>query len=237
MIEKRYAALGLFRFDSPVMILIGKIADFIVLNTLWVICCIPVVTIGAATTAKYTIAMRILRDEGSGVIVPYFRAFKDNFKQATVIWCMLIPAIIFCVMDWYYIREKGNDISHYYVAAVFVFSMIVLCICMSVFPFIARFKVTVKEAMKAAFILSFLQFFKFVVIALIEVGTVIAALWYSRWFPLVLLFGTCTAFYFNTLVCVKAFRKIEDKMGDQEDAEEAGEKIFHDASQEKDRIS
>lgn len=232
MIEMRYGDLGLFRFDSPVMIMIGKIADFIVLNFLWVICCIPVVTIGAATAAKYTIAMRIVRNEGSGIIGPFFRAFKENFKQATIIWCMMLLAIIFCVIDWYYIREKGNDISHYYVAAVFVISVIVLCICMSVFPFIARFKVTVREAVKAAFILTFLQFYKFVPIALLEVGTVIAAIWYSRWFPMVLLFGTCTAFYFNTLVCVKAFRKIEEKMEPQAASEETEDKIFRDASQE-----
>lgn len=225
--------MGFFRFDSPVLVLIGKIADFIVLNTLWVVCCIPVITVGAATTAKYTIAMRILRDEGTGVIVPYFKAFKENFKQATIIWCMLMLAIAFCVMDWYYIRQKGNDISHYYTVAVFVISVIVLCIFMSVFPFIARFKVTVKEAIKAAFILSFLQFYKFVPIACIEIGTFIAAIWYSRWFPMILLFGTCTAFYFNTLVCVKAFQKIEDKMEQQEDTEEAEGKEPHDEPEDK----
>lgn len=225
--------MGFFRFDSPVLVLIGKIADFIVLNTLWVVCCIPVITVGAATTAKYTIAMRILRDEGTGVIVPYFKAFKENFKQATIIWCMLMLAIAFCVMDWYYIRQKGNDISHYYTVAVFVISVIVICIFMSVFPFIARFKVTVKEAIKAAFILSFLQFYKFVPIACIEIGTFIAAIWYSRWFPMILLFGTCTAFYFNTLVCVKAFQKIEDKMEQQEDTEEAEGKEPHDEPEDK----
>lgn len=228
--------MGLFRFDSPVMILIGKIADFIVLNVLWVICCIPVVTAGAATTAKYTIAMRILREEGSGIIVPFFRAFKDNFKQATLIWCIMLVAIALCMIDWYYIRERGNDVSHYYVAAVIVISVFVLCICMAVFPFIARFSVTVKEAIKAAFILSFLQFYKFVPIAILEVGTVFAAIWYSRWFPMVLLFGTCTAFYFNTLVCVKAFRKIEEKMEPQSDAGNTEDKIFKDASMEEEEI-
>lgn len=225
--------MGFFRYDSPVLVLITKIADFIVLNTLWVVCCIPVITVGAATTAKYTIAMRILRDEGTGVIVPYFKAFKENFKQATIIWCMLMLAIAFCAMDWYFIRQKGNDISHYYIVAVVVISVIVLCIFMSVFPFIARFKVTVKEAMKAAFILSFLQFYKFVPIACIEVGTFIAAIWYSRWFPMILLFGTCTAFYFNTLVCVKAFQKIEDKMEQQGDTEEAEGKEPHDEPEDR----
>ena len=219
--------MNLFQFDSPVMMLIGKVADFIILNILWMICCIPVVTIGAATTAKYTIAMRIVRNEDSGVIRPFFQSFKENFKQATSIWCILMAAIMVCIMDWYWIREKGNDISHYYVVAVFVISIMLLCVCMSVFPFIARFKVTIKEAIKAAIILSVLQFFKFVPIALLEAGTFIAAIWYLRWFPAVLLFGTCSAFYFNTLVCVKEFRKIEDKMSPQDEMEN---KISHDAS-------
>lgn len=213
--------MNLFQYDSPVLMLIGKAADFIVLNILWMICCIPVVTIGAATTAKYTIAMRIVRNEDSGVIKPFFQSFKENFKQAAIIWCILMAAIAVCAMDWYWIREKGNDISHYYVVAVLVVSIIILCICMSVFPFIARFTVTTKEAVKAAVILSVLKFYKFVPIALLEAGTVIAAIWYLRWFPAVLLFGTCSAFYFNTLVCVKEFQKIEEKMKPQEESLEA----------------
>ena len=51
--------MNLFRYDSPMMVFIGKVSDFIVLNILWVICSIPVVTAGAATAAKYSIAMRI----------------------------------------------------------------------------------------------------------------------------------------------------------------------------------
>lgn len=222
--------MGFFRYDSPVMEFIGKVADFIVLNFIWVICCIPVITIGAATSAKYTVSMRIIRNESTPIFTAFFKAFKDNFKQATIIWCILMLACALCVVDWYWIKGQGDNISEYYVIAVGIFTVVILCVCMSVFPFIARFKVTVKEALKAAVILSFLQFLKFVPIAILEVGTFVAAIWYSRYFPWILLFGTCSAFYFNTIVCVKEFKKIEDRNAAGEAQEEPKEQIFHDAS-------
>lgn len=222
--------MNLFRYDSPVMEFIEKVADFILLNILWVLCCIPIVTIGAATTAKYTISMRIIRDEETKVIVPFFQAFKENFKQATILWGIMMVAIGVCIMDWYWIKGKGNDISQFYVVAVFVISVIVICVCLSVFPFIARFKVTVKEALKAAGIFSFLHFIQLILIALLEVGTIVASIWYLRWLPLVLLFGTTSAFYFNTILCVKEFKKIEDSMNSQEDTDREGEEMIQDVS-------
>lgn len=222
--------MGFLRYDSPVMEFIGKVSDFIVLNFFWVICCIPIVTIGAATSAKYTISMRIVRNESTQVASAFFKAFKDNFKQATIIWCILMVACILCIVDWNWIKEQGNDISEFYVIAIVIFTLLILCVSMTIFPFIARFKVTVKEAFKASVILSLLQLFKFVPIAILEVGTFVAAIWYSRYFPWILLFGTCCAFYFNTLVCVKEFKKLEDRNAAGESKEEPKEQIFHDAS-------
>ena len=69
--------------DSPVMNFISTIVDIIILNLLFVICSIPIVTFGAAYSAKYYVAMKIMRGEDTGTIIPFFKAFARNFKQAT----------------------------------------------------------------------------------------------------------------------------------------------------------
>ena len=76
--------------DNVVMRAIGKIGDLICLNVLWLICCIPVITIGASTTALYTVMLRLVRNEEGYIFRGFFKAFKLNFKQSTIIWIILL---------------------------------------------------------------------------------------------------------------------------------------------------
>lgn len=206
----------MLKYDSPVMDFLGKVTDFIMLNILWVICSIPIVTIGAATAAKYTIAMRIIRHEDSPVIMPFFKAFKDNFKQATIIWMILMIALLAVGLDWLWIYNRGfANVASYYKLILGILSMFVIGMCMCVFPFIARFTVTLKDALKGAAILTFLHYIQFFLIALLEVGTVVASLWYAGWLIAIAIFGTTTAFYFNCILLVKEFKKTEEKLGEE----------------------
>jgi len=203
--------MNLFRYDSPAMEFMGKVADMIILNILWFLCSLPVITVGAATTAKYAGSMRIIRNEESPVFKAFFKDFKENFKQATVIWLGLMVVIAICALDWIWIWNKGfANVSKYYIIAILVLSIMVLGIYLTVFPFIARFTVTTKEAIKASAIFSFLHFIKIALIGLLVVGTVVACVWYMKWLIAIGLFGTTTAFYFNTILLLKDFKKMED---------------------------
>ena len=72
--------MNFFNLDSPFMRFLTKMADLIILNILYMICCIPIVTIGAASTALYTVSMKAVKNEESYIIRGYFKAFKENFK-------------------------------------------------------------------------------------------------------------------------------------------------------------
>ena len=61
--------------DSPAMNFLSILADLIILNLLFVICSLPLVTFGAAYSAKYYVAMKIMRGEDTGTIIPFFKAF------------------------------------------------------------------------------------------------------------------------------------------------------------------
>ena len=83
---------GLFNYDNPVWRFIGKLGDLVLLNLLWVICCIPVFTAGAATTAVYYVTLKLVRDDDGSTIKSFFHSFTQNFKQATAIWLMILVA-------------------------------------------------------------------------------------------------------------------------------------------------
>lgn len=67
---------GFFNYDNPVWRFIGKLGDLILLNILWIVCSIPVFTIGASTTAVYYVTLKLARDEGIPPSVPFSTPLK-----------------------------------------------------------------------------------------------------------------------------------------------------------------
>ena len=78
--------MKLFNYDSPFWSFMSRLADLIILNLLWIVFCIPVVTIGASTTAMYRVTLNMVRGEGSGVVRMFWDAFRLNLKQAVLIF-------------------------------------------------------------------------------------------------------------------------------------------------------
>ena len=143
----------MFSPDSKTMQIVGRVTDLILLNIVYLITCLPIFTIGAATTALYTMCFRLMREEYSGLIRSYFRAFKENFKQATIIWGVLVAAVIPAIYYLYVLLALSGALRY----AGFLFILIVAVAAMTasyVFPWISQFENTTVQALKNALILS-----------------------------------------------------------------------------------
>ena len=81
-------------FDNPIMHGIGRIADFIILNLLWLVCSIPIITIGASTTALYTVMLKVVKNEEGYIARGFLKAFKENFKQSTLLMVVFVSLVI-----------------------------------------------------------------------------------------------------------------------------------------------
>lgn len=224
--------MNMFKFDSPVMHFIGKVADMIILNILCLICCLPIVTVGAAFSAKYYVSMKLVKGEEVTVIKPYFKAFKENFKQATKIWLILLGIGLILAFDWLWIFTLGyGNVKPIFLILLSVASLYLVAMFLSVFPFIARYEVKLLEAIKAAALFAFLHYITIALTLAVFVGSFIASMWYAQWLPAILLFGTTTAFYFMNCILVKGFSKMEknldpslfDNGEDEDGVEENGE--------------
>ena len=157
---------------------ISTIADLIILDLLFIICSIPVVTIGAAYSAKYYVAMKKIRGEETGTIVPFFKAFKRNFKQSTIVWAILLVAYALIGLDWQWILYKGwAETPLIYKIGVIAFSVIALLMTICIFPTIARYEMKTTELFKAAFILIIIKFIPLILILAFSIGSVVACLW------------------------------------------------------------
>lgn len=92
----------LFAYDSPVSQALFKFCWACCLGMVWLVCSLPVFTIGASTTALYAVTIKLVRDtEGTSPVRQFFRAFRQNFRQATVLWLMLLAVGTFLALDGY----------------------------------------------------------------------------------------------------------------------------------------
>ena len=78
--------------DNPFFRLMGAIGDLVVLNILWLLCCLPVVTAGASTLALFAIVHKIAAGEDYRTAAGFFNAFRRDFKQATALWLVVLAA-------------------------------------------------------------------------------------------------------------------------------------------------
>lgn len=86
---------SIFSYDSPLMQVLSYIGDLIILNLIYLLCCVPIFTIGAAQAGMYT-AMRVLNDkeDDSSVVAAFFRGFKNGFLKVTLAWGALMGLMV-----------------------------------------------------------------------------------------------------------------------------------------------
>lgn len=213
---------NLFNPEAPLMQGLGKIADMMLLNVLTVLLSLPVVTAGAAIAALYDATWRILQDEGS-VYGAYFRAFKSNFKQATVLWLLTLASgalLLFCLL--FYLNNSMQVL-------VVLASLILLLWSITeawIFPLQSRFenpvRITLKNAIYCAIgylprslVMAALNLLPWVVFLFqttlwLQMGFIWAVIWFAL------------AAYVNMRLIRKPFKKlmgIEDVPAEQEHEE------------------
>ena len=75
---------GIFDFNNPVMSFLSKLADLMILNVLTIICCVPIVTVGASLSSMYYVLLRLRNEETSFVTKDFFHAFRQNLRQGRI---------------------------------------------------------------------------------------------------------------------------------------------------------
>ncbi|MBU3841153.1 MAG: YesL family protein [Candidatus Ruminococcus intestinipullorum] len=140
--------------DNVVTRGLGKVADFMILNVLWIICSIPIVTIGAATTAMYSVMLRLVKDEEGYIVKGFFKAFKENFKQSTIMWLiyMVVGTIIF--VDINFARVIGGQKGIFLQMFFLVLSAVLFGMGIYIFSLQARYVNSIKLTIKNAALLT-----------------------------------------------------------------------------------
>lgn len=209
---------GLFNYDNPVWRFIGKFWDVLIVNVLWVVCSIPVITIGASTTAMYYVTLRLVRDDDGYTFRSFFKSFKENFKQATIIWLIFLAVGTLLAFDLYYFVRlvSPSTLRTVMITAFLSMAFIWMAMFTYVFPLQARFYNPVKRTIFNSFFMSVRHVFS-------TIGMVAAdgaILFLSVTFiPQLTIFGVALIAFFNSFFFNNIFKKYmpkEEKPADME---------------------
>lgn len=205
--------MNFFVIDSPVMRFLARIGDLMILNLVFVVTSIPVITIGTALSALYTVSMKLVRGENPSVLKEYMKAYRRNFKPATICWIIMAAAGALIFLDFRLIGVFGGVM---YQVMRFVLAVILgvwALVFLYLFPYIARFENTVLASFKNALLLSAAHLPFTAVLMGLAAGTVILTLFTSRSFVIATIVWVFAGFavlsYVQSFLLCKIFEKYE----------------------------
>lgn len=140
--------------DSRIMNFLNRLGDMFILNIIYLASCVPIVTIGTATTALYYNTLKMAENRESYVWRDYWKSFRQNFRQATVIWIILLAVICILGIDSILIGGMSKALGSVTALIVIVLGIFLIMAGVYLFPVLARFDNTVKNTMKNALIMS-----------------------------------------------------------------------------------
>lgn len=163
----------LFRMDSPLMRFLTKIADLMVLNILFCVTSIPLITIGASWTALYSVTLKMVRDEEGSVSRSYFRSFRQNFRQATLLWLGVLVVLALLVLDIRVLNGMaGGTAPGLLRVGVEILAFLGIMVLQYLFPSLARFEASLADTLKNACMMALAHLPKTALMTAAAVGAV-----------------------------------------------------------------
>ena len=206
--------MKLFNPDSRIMIFLSRVADLVILNILWLVCCVPVVTIGASTTAMYHVIRHWQKDSVSSIVRDFFQSFKEDFKQATPVYLILLIPTVAVVMNAMLIFNPENSaaVPSYLLVIWFISALILLFISSFVYPVMAFFADSIFKTLRNAMVLALANLPRTILISILNLLPVILLFVNLSFFLqssiFWLLIGGALVAYLNMSILKPVFKKL-----------------------------
>lgn len=195
--------------DSPVMRFLNRVGDLLILNFLMIICCIPVITVGAAYTAMHYVLLKIVRDREGYLIRGFFKSFVLNFRQATLIWLLMLLVIAVYVGDIMIFNYSGIVFPKGVVIAVLAIAILLLMVAVYIFPLQARFENSIRNTLKNALMLALVNLPKTILMIACYALPLVICYFSTYALLFVILFGISLPAYGAAWIYSGIFKKLE----------------------------
>ena len=196
----------IFNYDNKFFRMINIFVDCVVISVCWILMCIPIFTIGAASAAMYDTVHRVIRRGKGYAWSSFWESFRSNFKPANKAWLIQLVVVIVLGADLYITAQAlkaGLSWGMFYVVFLILEALVGAWIVYTN-AYIARFEQTIKLTLKNAAILAFANLPKTALILVVSIASVIAV----GYVPFLVMVIPALATVVFEFILEKVFRKV-----------------------------
>lgn len=207
---------NLFNMDNAFFTFLGKICDVIFLSVVYILLCIPIITIGPANTAVYYATVKVIRRERGYLFREFFKCFKMNFKRGAAIGFILTVCYIIIGFDIFaaYTSWTGETTFSSILFGIYIaIAVLLTSFSIFVFPVLSRFELSLKQLVKVVFFMS-MKHLPFTIIMLVIQVAAIASVIFV---PLLIFIMPVTSTFLISLLMERIFKKYMPKTEESEE--------------------
>jgi len=208
--------------DGPLVRALSDLNTLVILNILTALFCIPVITAGASVAAMHYVIMEMFENRGDGAAREFWKRFKENLRNATPVWLILLAAAVFIYVDCRIIMGGQMGLPRAMLVPLYIGAFIEASIAVYAFPLTARFVYSTGATFKNSAILAVANFPRTVLMVLYHVIMPYLLFNVSRLLPLFFLVGISLPAYFSALLYMPVIRKMIGEPEPDEDTPEDG---------------
>lgn len=199
---------GLANPESKIYALLNKLALLTELNILVLLCCLPVVTAGAALCSMHGVLLKIYRDEESRIAADFFKAMKGNLKNGTVLWLLFLGYLGLLAGLWFAAVRGNPDLAVYIIYGLLLAAVLGVLYLDWAMILQSRYVYTVSQSLKYA-LLAWLKYPGSTVVYLISCAIPVLLCLSMKVLPLVVFVGITLPHFISTTLYSRVFDQME----------------------------
>lgn len=199
---------GLIDPNSKLFSLLTKLVLLMELNLLVVLCCLPVVTVGAALSSMHAVMLKIYRDEEKKVAADFFHAMKSNLKNGTVLWLLFLAFIGVLVAAWAVVANTNPAGAVYVVFVLLLIAVLGILYLNWALILQSRYVYTVGQCLRNA-LLAWMKYPGSTFVYLVSIAVPVLLCLSLKVWPIVLMFGITLPHFISTTLYSRVFDQME----------------------------
>lgn len=198
---------GIFSPEGKLYQFMSRLTDVVKLNLLWILFSLPIVTMGAATIAAFSVTLKMVEDNEGRIAHSFVKEFKANLKQGIPMSFISIICVWALYIDFQIAALEDSSIVYLIIgiiaAYVFTFSLLY------VYPLLARYENTLLASIRNSFRISMKYFLRSVLLVLLVAVELALIFWDTKTVFVGVLIGPVFIMYTISWIAMKNFRDLE----------------------------
>lgn len=174
-----------FSMNSTFSRFMNLLGDLITVSFLWFVCSVPVITLGAASTAAYYTAAKCIRHKSGTIFASFFHCFKTNLKQSAGMTLLYVALLAVLLLDCSFFYGRASTLS--LLGLYFFYFLILAALCGMIYAcvWLSRFHLKTLHLFRMSFVLTF-RHLKTTVLLLALLLLCALGIWLMPWSVLIL---------------------------------------------------